>query len=56
MSESESDSENEPEFELYHLEKDLLFEYNKIMHLKIFVDSSDNELKKNTKKLSINII
>lgn len=46
MSESESDSENEPEFELYHLEKDLLFEYNKFMHLKIFVDSSDNELKK----------
>jgi dUTP pyrophosphatase len=42
---SESDSENEPEFYVYDLEKDLLFKYNKFMHLKIFVDSSDNELK-----------
>ena len=42
---SESDSESEPEFYLCDLEEDLLFEYNKIMHLKIFVDSSDNELK-----------
>ena len=43
---SESDSENEPELYLYHLEKDLLHKYNNYMHLKIFVDSSDNELKK----------
>jgi dUTP pyrophosphatase len=40
-----SESESEPEFYLCDLEKDLLFEYNKFMHLKIFVDSSDNELK-----------
>jgi dUTP pyrophosphatase len=40
-----SDSESEPEFYLSDLEKDLLFEYNKFMLLKIFVDSSDNELK-----------
>jgi len=42
---SESDSENEPEFYLHDLEKDLLHKYNKFMSLKIFVDSSDNELK-----------
>ena len=38
-------SESEPEFYLYDLEEDLLFEYNKFMRLKIFVDSIDNELK-----------
>jgi dUTP pyrophosphatase len=39
-------SEREPEFYLYELEDDLLFNYNKFMRLKIFVDSTDNELKK----------
>ena len=38
-------SESEPEFYLSDLEEDLLFEYNKFMRLKIFVDSIDNELK-----------
>jgi len=37
--------ESYPEFYLYGLEKDLLMFYNKFMRLKIFVDSSDNELK-----------
>ena len=41
---SESDSESE-EFYLYDLEKCLLNKYNKYMNLKIFVDSSDEELK-----------
>ena len=40
-----SQQENYPEFYLYGLEKDLLMFYNKFMRLKIFVDSSDNELK-----------
>jgi dUTP pyrophosphatase len=45
-SESKSESESEPEFYLYELEKDLLINYNKFMRLKIFVDSTDNEVKK----------
>jgi len=44
-SESESQSECEPEVYLYGLEKDLLVFYNKFMRLKIFVDTSDNEVK-----------
>ncbi len=45
MSDPKSESESEPEVYLYGLEKDLLVFYNKFMRLKIFVDSSDNELK-----------
>ena len=47
-SESESESESQPKKNLYYLflEKDLLFNYNKFMRLKIFVDSTDNELRK----------
>ena len=41
-----SESDSEPEFYLYDLERDLLHKYNNYMHLKIFVDSSDAELKK----------
>ena len=41
---SESDSQLEY-LDLYHLEMDLLHKYNNYMHLKIFVDSSDAELK-----------
>lgn len=40
-----SESDSEPEFYLYNVEKDLLYKYHKYMHLKIFLDSSDNELK-----------
>jgi len=40
-----SDPESEPEIYLYGLEKDLLLFYNKFMRLKIFVDSTDDELK-----------
>lgn len=40
-----SESDSEPEFYLYDLERDLLHKYNNYMRLKIFVDSSDNELK-----------
>ena len=43
---SENDPKSELEFYLYHLEEDLLIKYNKFMRLKIFVDSTDNELKK----------
>ena len=45
-----SESGSEPEFYLCDLEKDLLHKYNKIMYLKIFVDSSDNELKQKYKE------
>lgn len=40
-----SDPESESEFNLYELEKDLLLFYNKLMRLKIFVDSTDDDLK-----------
>lgn len=40
-----SESDSEPEFYLYDLERDLLNKYNNYMNLKIFIDSSDNELK-----------
>jgi len=40
-----SEIDSEPEFYLYDLEEDLLHKYNKFMRLKIFIDSSDNELK-----------
>ena len=35
----------EPEFYLYDLERNMFHQYNNYMHLKIFVDSSDAELK-----------
>lgn len=45
-----SESVSEPEFYLYDLERDLLNKYNNYMNLKIFVDSSDVELKQKYKE------
>lgn len=47
-----SESDSQPELDIYDLEMDLLYKYNNFMYLKIFVDSSDNEL---TKKYEDNI-
>jgi dUTP pyrophosphatase len=40
-----SASDSKPQFYLYDLQYDLLHKYNNYMYLKIFVDSTDNELK-----------
>jgi dUTP pyrophosphatase len=40
-----SQSDSEEEVYLYELEKDLLHQYDSVMKLKIFVDSTDDELK-----------
>jgi len=45
-----SESDSEPELYLYDLEEDLLRNYNNFMRLKIFIDSSDNELKQKYKE------
>lgn len=45
-----SASDSEPEFYLYDLHEDLLHKYNKLMLLKIFVHSNDNELKQKYKE------
>jgi len=49
-------AESDQEFNIYDLEKDLLYKYGTFMRLRLFVDSTDDELKQNMKSIFIRVI